>query len=50
MKYVFINYPKCSTCQKAKKFLDLREELKGIEIVDCLLVNFLIAVECYIEV
>ena len=22
MNYVFINYPKCSTCQKAKKFLD----------------------------
>jgi len=22
MKYVFINYPKCSTCQKAKKLLD----------------------------
>lgn len=22
MKYIFINYPKCSTCQKAKKFLD----------------------------
>lgn len=25
MKYVFINYPKCSTCQKAKKFLDENE-------------------------
>ena len=22
MKVIFINYPKCSTCQKAKKFLD----------------------------
>lgn len=22
MNYVFINYPKCTTCQKAKKFLD----------------------------
>lgn len=22
MNYIFINYPKCSTCQKAKKFLD----------------------------
>ena len=22
MEYIFINYPKCSTCQKAKKFLD----------------------------
>lgn len=22
MKYIFINYPKCSTCQKAKKLLD----------------------------
>lgn len=22
MKYTFITYPKCSTCQKAKKFLD----------------------------
>lgn len=22
MDYIFINYPKCSTCQKAKKFLD----------------------------
>lgn len=22
MNYTFINYPKCSTCQKAKKFLD----------------------------
>lgn len=22
MDYTFINYPKCSTCQKAKKFLD----------------------------
>lgn len=22
MKYIFIHYPKCSTCQKAKKFLD----------------------------
>lgn len=22
MNYLFINYPKCSTCQKAKKFLD----------------------------
>ena len=25
MKYVFINYPKCSTCQKAKKLLDENE-------------------------
>lgn len=25
MKYVFINYPKCSTCQKAKKLLDEKE-------------------------
>lgn len=30
MKYVFINYPKCSTCQKAKKFLDE----KGIKYID----------------
>ena len=22
MNYTFINYPKCSTCKKAKKFLD----------------------------
>lgn len=22
MNYIFISYPKCSTCQKAKKFLD----------------------------
>lgn len=22
MNYIFINYPKCTTCQKAKKFLD----------------------------
>jgi arsenate reductase len=22
MKYVFVEYPKCSTCQKAKKFLE----------------------------
>ena len=22
MKVIFINYPKCSTCQKAKKFLE----------------------------
>ena len=22
MNYIFITYPKCSTCQKAKKFLD----------------------------
>lgn len=22
MNYIFIHYPKCSTCQKAKKFLD----------------------------
>ncbi len=22
MNYTFINYPKCSTCQKARKFLD----------------------------
>ena len=22
MKYLFIEYPKCSTCRKAKKFLD----------------------------
>lgn len=22
MNYIFINYPKCSTCQKARKFLD----------------------------
>lgn len=22
MNYIFINYPKCPTCQKAKKFLD----------------------------
>ena len=22
MKIIFINYPKCSTCQKAKKFLE----------------------------
>ena len=24
MNYIFITYPKCSTCQKAKKFLDER--------------------------
>ena len=30
MKYVFINYPKCSTCQKAKKLLDE----KGIKYLD----------------
>ena len=29
-KYIFIEYPKCSTCQKAKKFL----EEKGIEFED----------------
>ena len=22
MNYIFINYPKCTTCQKAKKYLD----------------------------
>ena len=22
MKYIFIHYPKCTTCQRAKKFLD----------------------------
>lgn len=30
MNYIFINYPKCSTCQKAKKFLDE----KGIKYTD----------------
>ena len=30
MDYIFINYPKCSTCQKAKKFLDE----KGIKYID----------------
>ncbi len=30
MDYIFINYPKCSTCQKAKKFLDE----KGIKYTD----------------
>ena len=25
MNYIFITYPKCSTCQKAKKFLDENE-------------------------
>ena len=30
MKITFINYPKCSTCQKAKKFL----EENGVKFVD----------------
>lgn len=30
MKYTFITYPKCSTCQKAKKFLD-ENEIKYLE-------------------
>lgn len=30
MSYTFITYPKCSTCQKAKKFLD-ENEIKYIE-------------------
>jgi arsenate reductase len=30
MEYTFLNYPKCSTCQKAKKFLDE----KNIEYID----------------
>lgn len=30
MKNIFIEYPKCSTCQKAKKFLDE----KGIKYID----------------
>lgn len=30
MNYIFINYPKCSTCQKAKKLLDE----KGIKYTD----------------
>ncbi|MGL4425810.1 MAG: arsenate reductase family protein [Cetobacterium sp.] len=25
MKYLFLNYPKCSTCMKAKKWLDKNE-------------------------
>ena len=25
MNYIFINYPKCSTCKKAKKFLDTKK-------------------------
>ena len=30
MKYVFINYPKCSTCQKARKWLQANK----IEFID----------------
>lgn len=30
MKAIFINYPKCSTCQKAKKWLDA----KGVSYTD----------------
>ena len=30
MDYIFINYPKCSTCQKAKKLIDE----KGIKYID----------------
>lgn len=30
MSYTFITYPKCSTCQKAKKFLD-ENKIKYIE-------------------
>ena len=35
MKYKFINYPKCSTCKKAKDFLDKNQvDYVGIHIVE----------------
>ena len=30
MKVLFVEYPKCSTCQKAKKWL----EANGVEFID----------------
>lgn len=35
MKKIFVEYPKCTTCQKAKKWL----EEKGVEFVDRHIVN-----------